>query len=133
MTRSPEPTSPAYYLAAVALLAALGIGAALLYVLTVGSPDGGLEVSVGPPEAEDCPVGSGTPVCYRFDVTNVGDAQGTARCIATAPSGTLATFPNGTSTADVLLAQGETKQVYVRVQADGTVTVRPPALSCDTR
>ena len=74
-----------YTVLVIALVGLIGAGAARLF-MTTGSPRAGARFELGTGEAVDCPFGTGSPVCYRFNMTNTGGAEGYARCVV-APGG----------------------------------------------
>jgi len=127
---SPQRSSPPYYVVAVLLAIALGVFAVLLFLLTV-KPAVTMSVAVGNQTPTECPVGSGAPACFRFDVTNTGARDGVASCVTTPTGATSAQFANGSRTAEVLLSAGEVKQVYVKVvPIEGGDEVFAPLLVC---
>ncbi len=103
----------------------------LLLLLTLRPSNGQMTLAIGEPHAEECPVGSGAPACFRFDVTNTGQADGVATCFAMAATGTEAVFANGADSVGVRLGGGEVKGVYVKVTTLGSDEVLAPALRCD--
>ena len=76
----PLHSSLTYNVLVIALVGMIGAGAALL-LMTTGSPRAGARFELGTGEAVDCPFGTGSPVCYRFNMTNTGGAEGYARCV----------------------------------------------------
>ena len=115
----------------------LGIGLLagfVLIMLLLFRPPQALTIAVGGQQPTACPAGSGAPACFRFDVTNTGERDGIASCIATPATGTEASFINGSRAADVPLSAGEVQQVYVKVTpAEGEDTVFAPLLVCRPR
>lgn len=123
-------TTFGYYIGIVLLAAALGVGVSLVTVLITTPDDSGAIYVLSAPQADECPVGERAPVCFRFDITNTGSTGGTASCLTSPAPGTLAVFPNGNATADVLLASGETRQLYVKVIPDEGNEVLAPSVGC---
>ena len=54
------------------LIVALAVGASLFFLLWRGPSSVG-RFETAAPVAVDCPSGTGAPVCYDFDITNVGE------------------------------------------------------------
>ena len=130
----PQDRSTIWYVALVTLLASgLAIGV-LLFVLQARGPGGDAEFLVATPQAEDCPSGSGVPVCYRFDVTNTGGGADAMRCLVTPTGEGSAVFTaSGTSVyeSDGPVAVGDTYSLYTEVEAgDGSSVVERPTVSC---
>lgn len=119
-----------YYIGIVLLAAALGVGVSLVTILIAKPDNSGATYVLTAPRADECPVGERAPVCFRFDVTNTGSTGGTAACLTSPAPGTLAVFPNGNAMVDVLLASGETRQLYVKVIPDQGNEVRAPSVGC---
>lgn len=132
----PQNRSTIGYLALVVLLAAgLAIGLAL-FALQARAPLAHAEFTVAAGEGVECPVGSGAPTCFRFDVMNTGAGAGRLECIV-APQG------DGDGSA-VFTASGEdrylsagavpveaTYPLYTEVtQTAGSTQVEEPAVAC---
>jgi hypothetical protein len=122
--------SPTYYIAIVVLVASLAIGSILFFLLVSRPAEETLRFDVANAAAEDCPAGTGAPVCYRFDVTNAGEARGTALCTTGAPAGTEALFENDQPTVVIPLEAGQTQGLLVKVTPIDTTTVGQPTVSC---
>jgi hypothetical protein len=125
-----------------------GIQSAGIYVLTIlliiGLAGGGVLVAlqlrgdspvhfdIGPALGGECPSGVGTPACFRFTVTNVGNRASSVRCEVTAEEGRRATFltdsPIYVSAAP--FEPGIAEQLWVKVDADQNDVVTAPALAC---
>jgi hypothetical protein len=129
----PASRSSLVYMALVTLLAA-GIAVAFaLFVLQTRGPGTDAEFVVADAEAVECPLGSGKPVCYRFDVTNAGSGVAPLRCVIAPPeSGTAVFTASGTSVyeSDGPVAEGDTYSLYVEVEADDEAEVAQPSLGC---
>ncbi len=122
--------SPTYYIAIVVLVASLAIGSVLFFLLVSRPAGETLRFDVANAAPEDCPAGTGAPVCYRFNVTNAGEAQGTALCTTGAPAGTEALFANDQPSVVIPLEAGETRGLLVKVSPIDTATVGQPTMSC---
>ena len=127
-------SQPAVVAGSIVLGIAVFVMFVLVLLLAFRPPSTVVTVEVGAPQAEQCPVvsgGEGATACYRFDVTNTGQADGVATCLVTPAVGTEAQFANGASSVGVRLQAGEVKSVYTRViPADGGDEIRAPSLSC---
>ena len=86
---------------------------------------------VGAPEGVECPVGEGTPACFSFAVTNLGNRASLVECSVTAGAG-RATFLNDTSVyaSSGLFEPGISEQLTVKVDQGDTDTVTEPVLIC---
>lgn len=122
--------SPIYYLALLALVAAIGAGVGLFWLLTTTDGDAQASFSVSDAVASSCPPGTGATVCYSFDVTNSGGARGVAACAVTPADGSAAVFANDETRTEVSLLPNETRGVIVKVIATGGDVIRPPSLAC---
>lgn len=129
----PASRSSLVYMALVTLLAAgLAIGVAL-FVLQTRVPNTDARFVVAAPEAVDCPVGTGKPVCYRYDVTNAGSGTAPVRCVIVPPASGSAVFTaSGTTVYDSPgpVAAGEVYSLYAEVEADETAEVTRPTMGC---
>ncbi len=120
----------AYNVLVVVLIAAIATCAGLL-LLTTGAPRAAaLELSA--PEAEDCPFGSGSPVCYRFDLANTGGNETYVRCEALPAGDTTAVFANGGLAYEsaLPLEAGDVFRLYVRVDPGPSDVVQEPSVTC---
>ena len=124
--------SPGYYVAIALLAVGLLAGASLFLLLTTRSRTTRPPIEIGLPQPTPCPVGGHAPVCYSFTVTNVGHGPLYATCEPNAAAGTDATFDDGQVAKPVSLLEGQSRDLTVRVQADGSDTVSAPNLSCST-
>ena len=132
----PQNRSTIWYVALVVLLVAgLAIGAAL-FVLQARGPVADPEFAVAAPQAVDCPVGSGVPVCSRFDVTNTGGGDGAVRCVVVPADGGSAVFTASGNTvyeSDGPVTVGDTYSLYTEVQAaEGGTVVEQPEVACQS-
>ena len=129
----PASRSSLVYVALVTLLAAgLAIGVAL-FVLQTRAPSTDARFEVAAAQAVDCPLGSGKPVCYRFDVTNAGPGVAPLRCVVVPPtSGTAIFTASGTTVYDSPgpVAVGDVFSLYTEVEADEEATVERPSVGC---
>ena len=124
-------SSLTYNVLVVALVAMIGAGAALLF-MTTGSPRAGARFELGTGEAVDCPFGSGSPVCYRFSMTNTGGAEEYARCLVSPAGDSTAIFANGEVSYESPLAvkPGEIYRLYARVDPGPSKKIAEPSISC---
>lgn len=120
-------------MALVTMLAAgLAIGVAL-FVLQTRAPSTDARFEVATAQAVDCPLGSGKPVCYRFDVTNSGPGVAPLRCVVVPPASGTAVFTASGSTiydSPGLVAVGDVYSLYTEVEAGGEATVERPSVGC---
>ena len=86
---------------------------------------------VGGPEGVECPVGEGTPACFSFAVTNLGNEPSLVECIVTAAAG-RATFLNDMPvyTSSAPFEPGIAEQLIVKVDQGDTDTVTEPTMIC---
>jgi hypothetical protein len=119
-----------YTVAFIVLVAGLGIGASLVYLLVARPVAGSASVEVSEPTADDCPVGARAPVCYRFEVTNTGGEAGSFSCQASPPTGSLAVFQNGEPRTVLVLGPGQVGSLFVKVTPLETDVVNTPGLEC---
>lgn len=130
----PQNRSTLWFLALnVLLITGLAAGVAL-FVLQMRGPVGETEFTVAPPQAVDCPTGSGVPVCYRFDVTNTGGGAGPMRCAVSPADESAAVFTasgSGVYESDGPVAAGDTYALYTEVEAaEGTTIADRPTVAC---
>ncbi|MGZ8631385.1 MAG: hypothetical protein ACXWZF_10540 [Actinomycetota bacterium] len=114
------------------LAAGLAMGIAL-FVLQTRGPSSDARFMVATPEAVDCPVGSGKPVCYRYDVTNAGSGVAPLRCVIVPPAAGTAVFTaTGTTVYDSPgpVAAGDMYSLYTEVEADERAEVERPTVGC---
>ena len=82
---------------------------------------------VAAPQGVDCPAGEGTPACFTFTVTNLGNQPSLVECGVTASPGRAA-FLNDlpTYTSSVPFDPGVAETLTVKVDAgDGDVAAQP--------
>jgi hypothetical protein len=131
VTSPHQPASVAYYVAAAVLGIGLVIGLALLAVL-VSRDTSVARFQVGGPDATDCPVGqTHAPVCFAFDVTNVGPSTSAVVCHVISEKGTLASFLNGVPETTATLGSGETLQLFAKVDPVDGSTASAPSVGCE--
>ena len=127
-----KATNQAMAILTALLIAGLAFGAVLFFLLVRGPAVGRFETAT--PAAIDCPSGTGAPVCYGVDVTNVGDAARQVRCQVTPGLDTAALFANGSDvyvSAAPIEAQSSIK-LFVHVSpSQGSKIVSRPTVSCD--
>ena len=113
----------------VALLIAIAAFAILVGLQVRG--DNPARFDVRQAQGVECPVGEGTPACFSFAVTNLGNRPSLVECIATAATGS-ATFLNDTPvyTSSAPFEAGVTEQLIVKVDQGDQDAVTEPALVC---
>ena len=86
---------------------------------------------VAAPEGVECPVGEGTPACFSFVVTNVGNRASLVECAVTANPG-RATFLNDlqTYTSSTQFEPGVAESLTVKVDAGDGDVVAQPSMVC---
>jgi hypothetical protein len=85
---------------------------------------------VAAPQGVDCPVGEGTPACFSFTVTNLGNRPSHVECTVMANPG-RATFLNDLPayTSSAPFEPGIAENLTVKVDAgDGDVVAQPSML-----
>lgn len=129
MRSRPGTRNLATYLLSFALLVAIAVFAVLV-VLQLRS-DKLPRFDVGAPEGVDCPVGEGTPACFTFGVTNLGNQPSLVRCTVAASAG-RATFLNDTPifTSSGPFEPGVAEQLMVKVDQGDQDTVTEPMMVC---
>ena len=127
----PVHSSLTYNVLVIALVGMIGAGAALL-LMTTGSPRAGARFELGTGEAVDCPFGTGSPVCYRFNMTNTGGAEGFARCVVTPAGDSTAIFSNGEVSYEspVVVKPAEIYRLYARVDPGPSKEIAEPSITC---
>ena len=123
--------SPGYYVAIALLAVGLLAGASLFFLLATRSQPAGVPIDISGTQPTACAVGGHAPVCYSFVVTNVAHGPVFATCQLAAAPGTKATFDDGQVMKPVSLLEGQTRDLSVRVQADGSDTVAAPQMTCN--
>jgi hypothetical protein len=86
---------------------------------------------VGAPEGLECPIGEGTPACFSFTVTNLGNRPSLVECRVTAGTG-RATFLDETPVyaSSAPFDPGIAEQLTVKVEQGDDDTVSEPTLAC---
>lgn len=117
------------YLLSVVLLLAIAAFAILVALQLRG--DKPPRFDVGAPEGMECPVGEGTPACFSFTVTNLGNRPSLVECNVMAGAG-RATFLNDTPVyaSSAPFEPGIAEQLTVKVDLGDNDTVTEPALVC---
>ena len=122
--------SPGYYVAIALLAVGLLAGATLFLLLATRSHTTMAPIDVSSAQPTPCAVGSHAPSCFSFIVTNIVHGPVYATCELNSASGTNATFDDGQVVKPVSLLEGQSRDLTVRVQADGSDTVSAPKMSC---
>jgi len=120
-----------YYVAIALLAVGLLAGASLFFLLTTRSQTAKVPIDISGPQPTACVAGGHAPVCYSFAVTNIVHGPVFSTCQLTAAPGTNATFDDGQVMKPISLLEGQTRDLTVRVQADGSDTVAAPKMSCN--
>ena len=117
------------YVLSIVLLVAIAAFAFLVALQVRG--DKPPRFDVGAPEGVECPVGEGSPACFTFPVTNIGNRSSLVECDVTAGAG-RATFLNDTSVyaSSAPFEPGITEQLTVKVDQGNTDTVTEPIMIC---
>jgi hypothetical protein len=117
------------YLLSIVLLVAIAAFAVLVALQLRG--DKPPRFDVGAPQGVECPVGEGTPACFSFAVTNLGNRPSLVECNVTAGAG-RATFLNETPvySSSAPFEPGITEQLTVKVDQGETDTVTEPIMMC---
>ena len=123
--------SPGYYVAIALLAVGLLAGASLFLLLATRSQTTEARIDISAAQPTPCAVGSHAPSCYSFIVTNIGHGPIFATCDLSAAAGTNATFDDGQVVKPVSLLEGQSRDLTVRVQADGSDTVSEPHITCN--
>ena len=112
------------------LLASIGVAAVLIALQL--RPDAPVKFTWGDPEGTECPSGVGSPACFTFVVTNVGNRPATVSCAVAAPDGARAAFLNRQTTYRSLQAvePGVGLELTVKVDPGDQDTAPAPTLSC---
>jgi hypothetical protein len=86
---------------------------------------------VAAPQGVDCPVGEGTPACFSFAVTNLGNRPSLVECGVTASPG-RATFLNDLPTyrSSAPFEPGVAENLTVKVDAGDGDVVAQPSMIC---
>ena len=117
------------YLLSIVLIVAIAAFAILIALQVRG--DKPPRFDVGAAQGVECPVGEGTPACFSFAVTNLGNRPSLVECNVTAGAG-RATFLNDTPvySSSAPFEPGITEQLTVKVDQGETDTVTEPMLMC---
>jgi hypothetical protein len=117
------------YLLSITLLVAIAAFAILVGLQVRG--DKPPRFDVGAPEGVECPVGEGTPACFSFAVTNLGNRSSLVECNVTAGAG-RATFLNDTPVyaSSAPFEPGISELLTVKVDQGDTDTVTEPIMMC---
>jgi len=117
------------YLLSGMLLVAIAAFAILVALQLRGDKPPRFDVSA--PEGVECPLGEGSPACFSFSVTNLGNRPSNVECDVTAGAG-RATFLNDTSVyaSSAPFEPGITEQLTVKVDQGATDTVTEPMMIC---
>ena len=129
MRSRPRTRNLVSYLLSVVLLLAIAAFAILVALQLRG--DKPPRFDVGAPEGTECPVGEGTPACFSFTVTNLGNRPSLVRCNVTAGAG-RATFLNDTAiyASSAPFEPGIAEQLTVKIDLGDNDTVTEPTLVC---
>lgn len=129
----PEEKAASPFMTVLTALLIVAVAAfAILFFLLWREPTAG-RFETSAPVAVDCPSGTGAPVCYAADVTNVGDAAQQVRCQVTPGADTAALFGNGEDvySSPVPLEVGSTITLSIRVSpSEGSTVVSQPTVTC---
>jgi hypothetical protein len=117
-----------YVLSIVLLLAIAAFAILVALQLRSDTPP---RFDVGAAEGTECPTGEGTPACFSFAVTNLGNRPSLVECNVTAGAG-RATFLNDTAVyaSSVPFEPGIAEQLTVKVDLGDDDTVFEPTLLC---
>jgi hypothetical protein len=129
MRSRPRTRNLLSYLLSIVLLIAIGAFAILVALQLRG--DKAPRFDVGVAEGMECPVGEGTPACFGFTVTNLGNRPSLVECNVTAGAG-RATFLNDTPVyaSSAPFEPGIAEQLTVKVDLGDDDTVTAPTLVC---
>jgi hypothetical protein len=117
-----------YLLSVVLLLAITAFAVLVALQLRTDKPP---RFDVGAAEGMECPIGGGTPACFTFAVTNLGNRPSLVECNVTASAG-RATFLNDQPvyTSSAPFEPGLAEQLMVQVDVGDNDTVTEPILIC---
>jgi hypothetical protein len=129
MRSRPRTRNLLTYLLSVVLLVAITAFAILVALQLRG--DKPPRFDVGAPDGIECPIGEGTPACFSFTVTNLGNQPSLVECSVTAGAG-RATFLNDTPVyaSSAQFEPGIAEQLIVKVDVGENDTVTEPILIC---
>ncbi len=112
------------------LLASIAFGAVLIGLQL--RPDAPVRFTWGDAQGRECPQGVGSPACFSFVVTNLGNRPATVRCTVAAPGGARAAFLNRETAYQSLrpLEPGVGLELTVKVDPSPQDTAPTPSLDC---
>jgi hypothetical protein len=112
------------------LLASIAIGAVLVGLQL--RPDAPIRFTWGEPQGRECPQGVGSPACFAFLVTNVGNRPAAVLCSVSAPDGASAAFLNRETIYESLrpIEPGVGLELTVKVDPNEDDTAPAPTLTC---
>jgi hypothetical protein len=112
------------------LLASIAVGAVLVGLQL--RPDTPVRFARSDPQGRQCPVGVGSPACFTFIVTNLGNHPASVLCSVTAPDGAHPAFLNGATVYESLrpLEPGVGLELTVKVDPSENDTAPAPSLTC---
>jgi uncharacterized protein (DUF58 family) len=124
--RTPNLTSSVLSILLLVAIAAFAILVALQ--LRADTPP---RFDVADPEGVECPEGEGTPACFSFTVTNLGNRPSLVECTVSADAG-RATFLNDSPVlaSSDLFEPGIAVELIVKVDQGDQDTVTQPTLVC---
>jgi hypothetical protein len=130
MTSRPGTRNTGTTVLSLLLIVAMAAAAILLAIQL--RPDAPIRFAWGDPEGVDCPQGVGTPACFRFIVTNLGNRPSGVQCHASVSEGARATFLNGAPTYESLvpIEPGGGLELTVKVDPGVEGTAPAPSFSC---
>ncbi len=129
MRARPRTRNLLSYVLSVVLLIAIAAFAILVALqLRTDTPP---RFDVGEAEGMECPTGEGTPACFGFTVTNLGNGPSLVECNVTAGAG-RATFLNDLPvySSSAPFEPGIAEQLTVKVDQGDDDTVIEPILMC---
>jgi hypothetical protein len=112
------------------LLASIAAGAVLLSLQL--RPDAPIRFAWGDAQGRACPRGVGSPACFAFVVTNVGNRPATVQCTVAAAGGARAAFLNRETVYRSLrpLEPGVGLELIVKVDPSEDDAAPAPTLAC---
>jgi hypothetical protein len=112
------------------LVVAIAVGAVLLGLQL--RPDAPVDFAWGEAQGRECPIGVGSPACFAFAVTNVGNRPAPVRCAVAAPDGARAAFLNRATVYESLtpLEPGVGLELIVKVDASDDDVAPAPTIAC---
>ena len=83
-------------------------------------------------QADTCPTGTHSPVCYKASVSNTGSIAATMKCVLTPGPGSQAMFPTdlGTYVSANPIPPGQSLVMAIKVDAPDGVTITEPTIDC---